>query len=142
MSQQYSIPRFWVTIGAIGVVTVLGIGLYMVYNNKEKEFKPGSSGHSMQGTEGKIPSVVCKCQNAIGKMKELYEEIEYASDLSDLPEPDYYYYMVIEIANALKSCNVDKKFLEILARRSTNVEKMADFLYKTLTSCGVSIPEE
>jgi hypothetical protein len=140
VSQQYSIPQFWATIGAIGAVTVLGIGLYMVYN--KKEFKPGGSDHSMQETGGRIPSVVCKCQNAIDKMKELYKEIEYAGDLSDLPEPDYYYYMVIEIANALKSCNVDKKFLEILARRSTNVEKMADFLYKTLTSCGVSIPEE
>ena len=140
MSQQYSIPWFWVTIGAIGATAVLGVGLYMVYNNKG--FKTGSSGYSMQETGGKIPNGVCKCQNAIDKIKELYEYIEYASDLSDLPEPDYYYYMVIEIANALKSCNVDKKFLEILARRSTNIEKMADFLYKILTSCGVSIPEE
>jgi len=95
----------------------------------------------MQETGGKIPSVVCKCQNAIDKMKELYEEIRLGRLRTHLPEP-VYYYMVIEIANALKSCNVDKKFLETLTFLQGNVEKMADFLYKTLTSCGVNIPEE
>ena len=139
MSQQYSIPWFWVTIGTIAAIAaVLGVGLYAVYGGGFKT--QSSSKHTMP--QERIPRDICKCQDAINKMKELYEYIMYASDLSDLPEPDYYYYMVIQIANALKSCNIDAQFRGVLARKSTNVGRMADFIYDILTMCGVSVPEE
>jgi len=119
---------------------VLGVGLYAVYGEGFKT--QGSGKHMMPQTTERIPRDICKCQDAINKMRELYEYIMYASDLSDLPEPDYYYYMVIQIANALKSCNIDAQFRGVLARKSTNVGRMADFIYDILTMCGVSIPEE